>query len=113
PGARAFLDALEELDVLLNIGRDIHRLLDALEEDPVTGVEGYELELLLRTRVEELVEVVEDLGHEVPRRPRIEAKPIPLPAARPAADLVATLEKGNGVAVAGQKGRARETRDTA
>ena len=108
---RALLDALEQVEVLVDARRHVERIGVPLAVDPVAGVELHEVELLVGRRAEHAEEVVEHLGHEVPRRPGVEPEAVALPAAGAAADLGVLLEQGHLVALAREQGRRGEPGD--
>src|SRR5690606_17949387 len=94
-------------------GGQIESLRVALEVGAIAGVERVQLELLGHRRAEQAIEVLEHLGHEKPRGARIEAEAAVLPRAGAPAERVARFEQRYPVAVGGEQGGTRETRDAA
>ena len=111
--ARAGFDRLEEGCVLGPRRAHVEGCVVAVGVHAIAGVERGELQLLGRARSEHAEEVVEHLRHEVPRGPGVEAEPVPLPGAGPAAERVARLEEGDAVPVAREQRRGREPGDAA
>ena len=110
---RTGLDPLEQVRIAGRRGTQVQRLLVPLAQDPVGRIERTQVELLLGGGAQQAQEVVEHLGHQVPRRSGVEAEPVALPAAGPAAQLLPRLDQVHLVAVPGQQRRGRQSRDAA
>ena len=111
--AGAGLDRLEECDVLVARGAHVERRVVPVGVHAVAGVESHEVELLRCTRAEHAEEVVEDVGHQVPRRTRVEPEAPPLPRAGAPAQLAPGLEQRDVMPVAGEQRRRRQPGDAA
>ena len=88
-------------------------LVDALEVHAVAGVERHQRQLLFGGRAQQLEEVVEDLGHEVPRRARVEPEAVATPSSQHGRRLGPPFEQGDVVAFAREQRGTREARDAA
>jgi hypothetical protein len=111
-GARTGLDRFEQRESALARGMHVEGV-SVVGEDPVGRIEADEVELGGGARAEESEAVIEHLGHQVPRRPRIEAESLALPAPRPSTEPFRLLEQGHLVPVRGEQGGRGQSGDTA
>ena len=106
--ARTGLVGLEFLTHLVVVAGHV-QLVAVLEEDAIVWVEPFEVVVVARFLPEVREEALEDVGHQIPRRPHIERKPLGLQLGGSAADLLVLFQDPNvGVGV-GQITRRRET----